>query len=220
VVLVHGWGGHAGRLTEFVGPLVRKGFSVIAFDAPGHGDAAGRYSSLPEFVDAIRAVAQSNGPVEALIGHSLGAGACALAIRGGLPVSRAVLLAPPADAEKYAGKFARFFRIPPNTHDAMKRRLEERYRIHWPDLKVAAGDCPARVLVFHDPRDGKVPFRDGVEVVQTWSQAKLVKTPGLGHHRILADRHVIRRAVAFIGNPDRSVGVGRRSVRLSAAFAS
>jgi len=29
VVLVHGWGGHGGRLTEFVAPLVRRGFSVI-----------------------------------------------------------------------------------------------------------------------------------------------------------------------------------------------
>jgi predicted alpha/beta-fold hydrolase len=56
VLLAHGWGGHSGRLTPFVRPLVEKGFSVVAFDAPGHGSAPGRYSSLPDFVEAIRTV--------------------------------------------------------------------------------------------------------------------------------------------------------------------
>jgi len=37
VVLVHGWTGHAGRLTRYVPALVDAGFSVLAFDAPGHG---------------------------------------------------------------------------------------------------------------------------------------------------------------------------------------
>jgi pimeloyl-ACP methyl ester carboxylesterase len=200
VVLVHGWGGHAGRLTEFVAPLVRRGFSVIAFDAPGHGDAGGRNSSLTDFVGAIRAIARKHGPFEAMIGHSLGAAACALAVRHGLEVSRVVLLAPPADPEKYSGRFARFYRMSPETREGMKRRLESRYRIHWPDLKIAAGDCPARMLVFHDEKDTRIPFRDGVEVVRAWPNAALVRTRGLGHHRILCDPRVISRAVAFVGN--------------------
>src|SRR5712692_10468276 len=62
VLLVHGWGGHAGRLTPFVEPLTDAGFSVVAFDAPGHGSAPGRRSSLPDMVEAIRAVAATAGP--------------------------------------------------------------------------------------------------------------------------------------------------------------
>ena len=113
-------------------------------------------------------------------------------------MSRIVLLASPSEAEKYTGRFARFFGIPPKTHEAMKRRLERRYRIRWSDLVVAGGDCPVRVLVFHDGRDGKIPFKDGEEVVRTWPNAELVRTRGLGHHRILRDQRVITRAVAFI----------------------
>src|SRR6185369_13228471 len=37
VLLVHGWNGHAGRLSSFVQPLVEAGFGVVAFDAPAHG---------------------------------------------------------------------------------------------------------------------------------------------------------------------------------------
>lgn len=200
MLLVHGWGGHAGRLTAFVEPLTRVGFSVVAFDAPGHGSAAGRHSALPEFVDAIRAVARAHGPFEAVVGHSLGAAACALALRSGLQVGSLVLLAPPADPEKYSGRFARLFGIPANTCDAMKQRLEGRYRIQWAQLRVDGGPGPsrARLLVFHDPRDWKVPFKDGLEVVASWPRAELVQTRGLGHHRILRDPRVIARAVAFV----------------------
>jgi len=221
VLLVHGWGGHSGRLTPFVRPLVEAGFSVISFDAPGHGDAPGRYSSLPDFVNAIRAIARKHGPIEAAIGHSLGGAACALAVRDGVEMSRIVLLAPPAEAEKYTGRFARFFGIPPKTHEAMKRRLERRYRIRWSDLKVAGGDCPVRMLVFHDGRDGKIPFKDGEEIVRAWPNAELVQTRGLGHHRIVRDRRVVVHAVAFVGGaPPPPVATRRRRPELATVFAS
>ena len=221
VLLVHGWGGHAGRLTPFIEPLVGAGFSVVAFDAPGHGDAPGKYSALPEFVEAIRAVARRLGPFESMIGHSLGAGACALALREAVHARRVVLLAPPAEAEKYTGRFARFFGIPPETHHAMKRRLEARYRIRWSDLVIAGGGGPAHLLVFHDHRDRRVPLRDGEEIVRTWPNADLVRTRGLGHHRILRDPRVIARAVAFIsGAPDVRPARARRTVRLRAAIAT
>jgi hypothetical protein len=200
VLLVHGWGAHAGRLTLFVEPLMRAGFSVVAFDAPAHGSAPGRHSALPEFVDAIRAVAREHGPFEAAIGHSLGAAACALAVRGGLEIRSVVLLAPPADPEKYSGRFARFFRIPVGTRDAMKKRLVGRYRTEWSHLRVSGGpgSSRARLLVFHDPRDWKVPMKDGLEIVASWPRAELVQTRGLGHHRIVRDPAVIAHAVAFL----------------------
>jgi hypothetical protein len=200
VLLVHGWGGHAGRLTPFVGPLMRAGFSVVAFDAPAHGSAAGRHSALPEFVDAIRAVEQAHGAFDAVIGHSLGAAACALALRGGLEVRSLVLLAPPSDPEKYSGRFAKFFCMPPGTRDAMKKRLVGRYRTEWSQLRISGGPGPsrARLLVFHDPRDWRVPFKDGLEIVASWPRAELIRTRGLGHHRILRDSRVIARAVSFL----------------------
>lgn len=208
VLLVHGWGGHAGRLASFVGPLVRAGYRVVAFDAPGHGSAPGRHSGLPEFVDAIRAVTRSHGPFEALVGHSLGATAGALAARDGLRVPRLVLLAPPADPEKYWGRFARYFRMPPRTRDAMTARLERRYRTSWAQLRVAGGACRAQVIVFQDRRDRTVPLADGLEIVRSWANARLVRTRGLGHHRILRDPTVIARTVSFVA--------GRVRIRLAA----
>lgn len=200
VLLVHGWGGHAGRLSRFVEPLVGAGFSVVAFDAPAHGESSGRRSSLPDFVEAILAVAADGVPVTAVVGHSMGATACALALRRGLGARRAVLIAPPADPERYVAKFARAFGIPDHTRDSMKARLVTRYGVRWEDLRAdrPPGGARCRLLVVHDRGDSAVPVGDGRAVVDGWGDALLVRTSGLGHHRILQEPGVVAEAIRFL----------------------
>ena len=197
VLLVHGWGGHAGRLASFVGPLTEAGFSVVAFDAPGHGDSSGTRSSLPEFVLAARAVAQAYGGVAGLVGHSIGAAACTLALRDGV-VARRVVLA--VDPEQYSGRFASLFGIPASVRESMKKRFERRYRVCWDALCLSrcAPGVSAPALIFHDGRDSKVPLRDGKAIARAWPGAQLIVTSGLGHHRIVRDPEVVRRAVGFL----------------------
>ena len=100
ILLAHGWGSHAGRLSGFVPELLAAGFGVTAFDFPGHGQSGGRLASLPEFVDAVALVARTVAPI-ALVGHSLGAAACALALQSGARGRAVVLLSPPADPGAY-----------------------------------------------------------------------------------------------------------------------
>ena len=210
VLLVHGWGGHAGRLGAFIEPLTAAGFSVVSFDAPGHGISDGTYCPLPEFVLSVRDVANAYGGASALVGHSLGATACALAVREGMAVQRAVLISPPADPEHYSARFAVILRIPAPVRDAMKERLEKRYGFRWKDLSVV--DCArgisAPLLLFHDRGDKKVPFREGEEITRAWPGSRLIATRHLGHHRILRDAEVVRQAVGFLrGEPPAAIQV-------------
>jgi pimeloyl-ACP methyl ester carboxylesterase len=200
VLLVHGWGGHAGRLFRFVEPLVAHGFSVVTFDAPGHADSSGTESSLPDVAAAINFLASLHGPLAGAVGHSLGATATALVVRRGLPVPRIVLLAPGADPEQYTGRFANYFRMPANVRDGMKRRLAERYSVAWNDLRLDTPieSAPAGMLVIHDRADCRVPWRDGKAIADAWPGAQLLTTRGLGHHKILRDREVVAAAVAFL----------------------
>ncbi len=216
VLLVHGWGGNAGRLTRFVPPLLDAGFGVVAFDAPAHGLSGGYFASLPDFVDAIERAAHLVSPI-ALVGHSMGAAACALALRRGLEARAAVLLSAPADPELYAVRFARYLRLSPAATEAMKRRLQDRYQVQLRDLWLGSGGPPVPTLVFHDERDARVPLREGLAIASSWPRAELVATRGLGHHRILRDPGVIERAVVFLrqtaGVPERArtPAAGRRS---------
>ena len=201
MLLVHGWGGHAARLAQFVEPLCASGFSVVSFDAPAHGASDGVFASLPEFAAAVRAVAAEYGPLAGLVAHSLGGAASVLAMRDGLAVPRAVLLAPPDDPERYSALFASFLRVPDGVKDAMKARLLSRYGLSWDDVRVSAcaRNLSCRALVVHDRGDLRVPLRDGMAVAAAWPGAELLVTRGFGHHKILRHPDVVLRTVRFLG---------------------
>ncbi len=199
VLLVHGWGGHAGRLARFVSPLTAAGFSVVAFDAPGHGSSDRTLCSLPEIAVSIRALAAELDPF-AIVGHSLGATAAALAARDGVRFLHAVFLAPAATPENYPTRFGRFLGMPAAGCDSMKRRLLTRYGISWNDVSVVsfAHTMTARLLVYHDRKDTRVPFREGNAIAAAWPNARLVPLRGVGHHRILRAPEVIAGTVGFL----------------------
>src|SRR5262245_7075719 len=83
VLLVHGWEGRGSQLGSFVEPLVRAGLSVVAFDAPAHGDSRGHRLYLTELADCVADVARAVGPLHAVIAHSFGAAAVLLARQRG-----------------------------------------------------------------------------------------------------------------------------------------
>jgi pimeloyl-ACP methyl ester carboxylesterase len=198
--LLHGWGGHAGQLAGFVAPLLERGFSAVAFDAPGHGRSGGRLSSAPQFARALRAVAERFGPLRGVVAHSLGATAAALAVRDGLRVGRAVFLGPAADPPAWAARFARGLGLGAEELDRMRARSERRLGLRWRELAVPsfAGGLDVPLLILHDRDDAEVPLRDGAAIAAAWPGARLVETTGLGHYRILRSPEVTAQAAAFL----------------------
>ncbi|MBA3318400.1 MAG: alpha/beta fold hydrolase [Gemmatimonadales bacterium] len=200
VVLVHGWGSRASRLSLLAAGLTSAGLRVVAYDAPAHGESTGRLASLPEFARALGDVAEAIGPIHGLVGHSLGGAAVAMAMRLGLPARRVVLIAPPADVRIFSDLFARSLAISPAVQETMHRNLERRLRIVWQDLHIPTlvRQLPAAALVIHDRDDADVPFAHGEEIVGAWAGSSLRTTSGLGHRAVLRDPAVIGWAVEFL----------------------
>jgi len=200
VLLVHGWGGRATQMRRFVFHLAAAGYRVIAYDQPAHGLSDGRLTGLPEFADVLAEVARHHGNVKAVISHSLGGPATAIALARGLAAERAVLISPPSDLVGYSRRFARWLAIPERVRRAMQAAIEERFGIRWSDLEIAriAPRLRAGALVIHDRQDTQVPWQQGAALAQHWPGARLLTTRGLGHGRILEDDQVARAAVDFI----------------------
>ena len=207
VYLVHGWAGHAGQLTAFVAPLVAQGLRVIAYDAPSHG-ASGpgaygpRSSSIPEFAAALTAVVAAHGPAHALIAHSMGATAAAVALCDGLSAGRVVLLAPMASPESYARGLAATLGLGQSAYRRMVARVERRVgapmrQFDVPELGRAIAMPPT--LVVHDRGDRFTPSTDGAAIAAAWPSARLRLTDGLGHRRLLTDPAVVAEVVDFAG---------------------
>lgn len=212
VYLVHGWGGCRAHMAVFVKPLVAAGYRVIAFDLPSHNDsepgalAPGR-STIVECAEAVRAVIAEHGPAHAVIGHSLGAKAAALAVARGAAAGKLVFLAPMGEFSWYLDVFAERHNFGRRIRDRLHRRLDKRLGMPLLDTDIAklaahVGDRP--LLVIHDPDDPDALYSESEEIVQVWPNARLETTKGLGrlaHYRILRHRPAIVAGVEFIGAP-------------------
>jgi pimeloyl-ACP methyl ester carboxylesterase len=200
VILVHGWGSRAGRLSAMAAGLVAAGFRVVVYDAPAHGISPGRLASLPEFARALRQVAATVGPVYGLVGHSLGGAAISLALRDGLAARKVVLIGAPSDVVVFSQAFAHHLHLPGRAHQAMRRNLEIRLRMRWEELHIPtiARRLEARALLIHDREDLDVPYSHCEEIAAAWSGAQLRATVGLGHRAILRDPAVVRWTVEFL----------------------
>lgn len=200
VLLVHGWEGHAGHLAGFVEPLRARGFGVVAFDAPAHGDAPGSTVTLPQFADAVARVAAIVGPLEAVVGHSFGALATLLALHtGALRSPSVVLVAPPSPLKQFTW-FAAALGLAPDLAARVQRRIHAVAGLPLAAVEPAAlaAGVATPGLVVHDRDDAVVPAQRSEALARAWSGAELLVTAGLGHLRILADPGVHAAAVAFV----------------------
>ncbi len=200
VLLVHGWGGRGVQMGSFVAPLLANGYRVVWFDQPGHGDSGRGPVALPDFVRALEALALTHGPFEAAIGHSLGAAALGLAMRRGVRLGRIVFVSPPSSINEHAHNFARLLGITPRIREAMRRRLERRYGVRFADIDRIAEleQLHVPALFVHDSDDTEIPFEHSLRLLERMPGARLIKTYGLGHYRVLRNPAVVRTVVDFV----------------------
>lgn len=206
ILLVHGWQGRAAEFGEVVRELRGDDRTVIAFDAPGHGASGGRRPDIRDFAEIIRVLGERHGTFEAIVAHSFGSPAAALAIRSGTRTRRFVSVGGVAQMDYLAEKFGRMLGLRPATVEGMKRRIEQRRFRDVPDVWAAFSstttplDADISLLIVHD-RDDLV-----VDAVQAEAlaaahplTATTMFTSGLGHHRILRDDAVLDAIGEFVG---------------------
>jgi len=204
VLLVHGWGGHAGQMLALADQLGAQGLRPVIVEMPAHGRSGGSVSNLPQFARVLEYVAarlqQQGHTLRAVVAHSLAANAGAYAASRGLAAGRLVLLAPPASPLEYTRLFAHVFGLSEITRAAMQRRIESREGVLMPQFEPAAVGprITLPTLVVHDRQDSINRFADGVAYSEAIARARLVATEGLGHRKILKDEEVLRQVAAFL----------------------
>lgn len=203
--LVHGWGGHAGNLGGLVSPLLRRGFSVVAFDAPGHGDsdsgpAGWRQGNLFEFAAALRAVIGVAGPAFGVAAHSGGVPATAIALREGLRVERLAFLASMAEPENFLRPFGAALGLDDRVLETMKQRIARGLGFPWGELSVpgtARRIAVPPLLLVHDDGDPETPWSGAADIAGAWPGSRLITTTDLGHRRLLKEPSVLDQVAEF-----------------------
>lgn len=222
VLLVHGWQSRGSRLSEFIPGLLDRGYSVITFDAPGHGDATGRDATILDYRDIITTLHDQYGTFEALIAHSLGVLGSSFALTRGAKAEKVVSISPVCDFEFLIEEFCSELKLRDQLKDRLRGQVAKKLFPDVPSDRVpfsvthATEDVPGPVLVIHDEGDTRIDVSQGRRLAGAFGdRARLITTQELGHRRILADPEVVRSVLDFVEHGPSSVR--ETSARLASA---
>jgi pimeloyl-ACP methyl ester carboxylesterase len=200
VLLAHGWGGHASQLGSLVPPLVEAGFEVVAYDALGHGASVGGRTDVMDMARTIEEIGEKVGGFHAIVAHSLGAAAAALALEAGVLTTTLVVINSAASVETFMRRFSRLTGASPRTMDYLRHRIEWIHgrALHTasPAPLLAKAGVPGLVVFDHD--DWEFDPQEGLELAVGWGNATVMATRGLGHRRILDDPAVVEGVVKYV----------------------
>jgi pimeloyl-ACP methyl ester carboxylesterase len=199
VLLLHGWSGHSGQMTEFVAPLTLAGYRVVAVDAPAHGQSAGRLSSAVHFVYAIMAAARAFGPFHGVIAHSFAAIAVTHALSRGLSVKRTVFIAPQAHLHGYWSLFRATLGMGDDVWRRLRADSERWLKIRYDQLHPAyhAPRMKTPLLILHGTADRMTPIAEGETLAGLWPGAQF-QPLDCGHLGILRDWRALLASVDFL----------------------
>ena len=205
---VHGWAGAGIQFGAWVTPLVEAGYRVVLFDAPAHGRAQGESTDLFEMAEVVARVAASVGRVHGILAHSMGSIAVARTIADGLQASYLVMLAPPASLASVMDNLGRQLGLSQEVLSVHLRLMEERFgESVWEKLNLEAlsSSLTQRGLIVIDDDDTSISPDESEQVSNNWDNANVLRTRGLGHHRLLWSPMVIETVLRDLGRPVDSV---------------
>ena len=206
-LILHGFESSSYNFDRYIMPMVRKGYEVVAMDAPAHGRSEGKTVSMPDYVNTIGEAEKRFGPFDAYLAHSFGGLAVSLFLeqRPDKKDAQLVLIAPATETTTAIDTFFRFLQL----GDGIRKEFEGIIRqrtghdaSHF-SIRRLAPFLPERVLWVHDEGDDMTPFRD-VEPVRKDrpSNIRFLVTQGLGHRRIYRDTKISQEIIAFFEEAD------------------
>jgi pimeloyl-ACP methyl ester carboxylesterase len=200
VLLVHGWSGRGTQLYNIADKLLENGYMTISFDAPAHGNAAGKTTMMTDFIAAIMFLEEKFGPFEIAIGHSLGGISILNSVKQGLSIKKAILIGSGDIITDIIKDFVNRLELKAEIVSKVRIRFLKKYgeSIDNYSASIAAKDVKIATLVIHDTKDNDVPVSCAYNIRQNLQQGEILVTNGLGHRRILKDKNVTSHIIEFI----------------------
>ncbi|HTL10760.1 MAG TPA: alpha/beta hydrolase [Chitinophagaceae bacterium] len=202
VLVLHGFESSVKNFDAYIIALIKKGYEVLAFDAPAHGDSGGRQITLPLYVDTIAAIHFQVGIIQSFMAHSFGGLALAHFIEK-IPNAgcRVAFIAPATESRSAIDSFFRFLQLNHKVRSAFEKIIADKSGVpaEYFSIPRALENIAAEVLWVHDKDDEVTPFKDVAPVMEKQlPNLHFLITEGLGHKKIYRDALVIKKVVEFL----------------------
>lgn len=203
ILILHGFSSAASKFEPYISPLVKKGYEVLAFDAPAHGNSEGKTVHALQYGDMIKAVLAEYGPIQGFIAHSFGGIAISLAMETIAHDSntKIVLIAPATETTSAVDNAFTLLRL---KDPAVRKEFDNivyemsGQKTDWFSIGRAMHNIKANVLWIHDEDDDITPLKDALQVKEkNHPHINFIITKGLGHARIYRDTSVKKAVIDF-----------------------
>lgn len=203
VLIIHGYESSAINFDRYVKPLTKKGYEVLAFDAPGHGRSGGKHINAPLYRSTIKEIYKQFGPIQSFMAHSFGGLAVCLALEEISHTAdyRLVLISPATETVTAINSFFNFLDLDPAMRPEFDKIIIRRSGVSpdWFSIRRAMKHIKAKVLWFHDEDDETTPLADALKLKEeNFPNLQFVITKGLGHRRIYRDNKVTKEIIEFL----------------------
>jgi pimeloyl-ACP methyl ester carboxylesterase len=200
VLMVHGWASHSFRWKAYIDALVKNDFTVLALDAPAHGNSTGKIMNIVIYEKVLSDFLTNNKDVEVIIGHSIGAFATTYYLNRNTEsyIKKAVVLASPSKVSDFFEYFTQQLGLSKKTISLISEQFETELK-QKPNF-FSAVDFASKIkiptLIVHDKTDRFTKWEDSVKLSEAWHGSKLKITEGLGHE--LKSDELLSEIIKFI----------------------
>lgn len=203
ILIIHGYESAAANFDRYIKPLAKKGYEVLAFDAPAHGRSGSKTITAPLYKEMIKKVNAEYGPINAFMAHSFGGLIISLALEEipHTPQHKLVLIAPATETTTAVDSFFRFLRLDKEIRTEFDQLIlkAEGKPAEWYSIRRAMNNIKATTRWFHDTDDDTTPLSDALKVKEeNHPGVEFVITSGLGHRRIYRENKVSRAIIDFL----------------------
>jgi hypothetical protein len=201
--VLHGWESRGSTFYKLIPLLIEKGFSIVAWDGPAHGDSPGKISNVVDHPRAL-SIDMNEGlfaePV-AMIGHSFGGAAFAIFSKIHKMPPKTVIVSAPT---RIIGVFNRFFRmikLGKKSQNIFTLQSEGQTGYKVSEMSLVDNDFSqlSDTLIIHDIIDDVIPYDDFIALKNAWKSGKFITTENLGHRNTIKEENILNQIVDFIG---------------------
>jgi pimeloyl-ACP methyl ester carboxylesterase len=184
ILLAHGWESNAARWKDLILNLNKKGFNLIALDAPGHGRSGSKIFNAMLYAEFINVVAKRFQP-DILIGHSAG-GMASVFCHYKYPiksVQKLILIGAPSEFTEVLKRYTMMLGYNQRITNEINALIIERFGEEPSRFSTAKylETITSKGLIIHDEEDNVIPYADALQLKNSLKDSTLITTKGLGH---------------------------------------
>lgn len=184
ILLVHGWESNSARWEKTLPYLQQSGSTIIAIDAPAHGQSSGKEFNVPRYAEFINKAVKKHNP-SIIIGHSIGGSACIYHqyLYSETSIEKMVILGAPSDLKTLLDNYIQMLSLNRKMYSLLEKRYLENFNFKLEEFSgaVFAENIKIDGIIAHDTSDTVVAFSESQKIANSWKKGRFITTKDLGH---------------------------------------